>query len=102
MSQINAFLIISKFGSLRVVKSRPFLNNTEIAIQLAIDIPQVFFERLMPVVNIKLHKEAVINTNMETVINITAQTIFDHLNLSVVDVEDGLRQLLTQPEKGSN
>lgn len=91
---IDAFLVISRFGSIRAVKNRPALNSDEIAVNLKVDIPKEFFERLMPTVNIQLPKESVINTDMEAVISLTAEQVASKLNLEVLDVTDGLRQLI--------
>lgn len=93
---IKAFLVISRSGTLRVVKNRPYLNNTEIAVTLDIDVPNKFFERLMPTVKIDLPEEAIVNPDTQAVIKISALEIADKLNLDVTAVEDGLRTMLEE------
>lgn len=93
---IKAYLIISNSGTLRVVKGRPYLNNTEIAVTLDIDVPKVFFERLMPTVKIELPVEAIANPSTDAVVKISALEIADKLQLNVSDVEDGLRTMLEE------
>jgi hypothetical protein len=98
---IKAFLVISRGGSLRVVKTRPYLNNSEIAVTLDINVPNVFFERLMPTVQIDLPVEAIANPSTDAIVKITALEIADKLQLDVTDVEDGLRAMLTEKKEGS-
>lgn len=93
---IKAFLVISRSGTLRVVKNRPYLNNTEIAVTLDINVPNKFFERLMPTVSIDLPEEAIVNPDTQAVIKISALEIADKLNLDVTAVEDGLRTMLEE------
>ena len=97
--KIKSFLVISSSGSLRVVKNRPYLNNREIAVTLEIDVPNVFFNRLMPTVKIDLPVEAITNPSTDAVIKISAYEIADKLNLEVGAVEDGLRTMLEEKSK---
>ena len=96
---IKAYLVISKSGTLRVVKNRPYLNNSEIAVKLEIDVPNVFFERLMPTIKIDLPVEAIANPSTDAVVFISALEIADKLQLNVSDVEDGLRTMLEEKAK---
>lgn len=78
----------------KVTKAKPAITNREIAIAINIVVPNAFFERLTPVINIELPSEAVVNPQVESVINITALEVADKLHLNVTDVEDGLRTLI--------
>lgn len=93
---IQAFLVINSGGSLRVVKSKPYLNNNEIALKLAIDIPQEFFDRLIPVANIKLPKEGIIDPDVETVLSITSNEVAQKLRLEAAEVYDGLKEMVNK------
>ncbi len=75
-------------------KSKPSLTNNEIAIAINVKVPNAFFERLTPVINIELPSESVANPDVQAVIDLSAIEIADKLNLEVTDVTDGLRQLI--------
>lgn len=92
--KINAFLVISNTGVLRVVKSRPSLSNHEIALTLALDIPNVFFERLMPVVKISVPEEAITSIDPEVAVSIASESVADALHLDVTEVREGLREMV--------
>lgn len=78
----------------KVTKSKPSLTNRQIAIKVNIKVPNAFFERLTPVVNIELPEEAVVNPNIQSVIQLSALEIADKLQLEVTSVEDGLKQMI--------
>ncbi len=95
---IKAYLVISSSGSLRVVKGRPYLNNNEIAVLLNMDVPKEFFERLIPLVNIQLPKEGVIEPDVETVLSITSREVAEKLKIEAAEVYDGLKDMLTKKD----
>lgn len=78
----------------KVTKTKPAINNREIAIAVNITVPNAFFERLTPVIDIELPEEAVVNPNIQSVIKLTALEVADKLELNITDVEDGLRSLI--------
>lgn len=96
--KIKAFLVISSSGSLRVVKTRPALSNNEIALTLNLEIPNVFFERLMPTANIVVPKEAITSIDPEVAVTIAAQNVSDALKLDFTEVHEGLRKLILKKE----
>ena len=69
---IQAYLVISNTGTLRIVKTRPYLNSNEIALTLKLDIPQVFFARLMPTAEIVVPREAIVSIDPEVAVSIAA------------------------------
>jgi len=94
--KIKAFLSISNTGVLKVFKNRPSLNNNEIALTLDIEIPNVFFDRLMPTAKIEVPKEAITSIDPEVAVNIAAQNVSDALRLDFVEVREGLRELILE------
>lgn len=98
---IKAFLIISSGGSVRVVKNRPYINNDEIAVNLNIDVPDIFFERLIPTVTITLPPEAIIDMDAETVVKEIAPRVAESLKLEVEGVEDGPLDMVNSKEGGA-
>lgn len=97
---IQAFLVISRSGTLRVVKNRPYLNNDEIAVALNINVPKVFFERLIPSVDINLPEEALIDVGAEIAVKQIAPDVAKSLGLEVETVEDGLKTMIEEKSKG--
>ena len=100
--KIKAFLIISSGGSLRVVKNRPALNNDEIAVNLNVDVPDIFFKRLIPSVNITLPAEAIIDLDAKTAVNQVAPRVAESLKIDVKTVEDGLLDMIKEQQKGGS
>lgn len=82
----------------KITKSKPAITNREIAIAINVKVPNAFFERLTPVINIELPSEAVANPDVEAVINLTAIEVADKLQLDVTDVTDGLRDLIKKAQ----
>lgn len=81
---------------IKVTQGKPSINNRQICVAVHIKVPNAFFERLTPVIEIELPSEAVVNPNLETVIKLSALEVADKLELDVTDVEDGLRTLIKQ------
>lgn len=85
----------------RFVKSKPAISNREIAVFVKVQVPVAFFERLTPVIEIKLPEEAVVSPNIESVVKLTSLEVADKLQLEIGEVEDGLKQLIKNKlEKG--
>ena len=77
-------------------KNKPSLSNRQIAVYVKITVPNAFFERLTPVVEIELPEEAVVSPNIKSVIKLTALEVADKLQLEVEDVEDGLATMIKE------
>lgn len=78
----------------KVTSNKPALSNNEICIAINVKVPNAFFERLTPVINIELPQEAVVNPDVQTVIDLSAIEIADKLKLDVTEVSDMLSQML--------
>lgn len=79
-----------------VTKGKPGLTNRQIAIAINIKVPNAFFERLMPVINIELPAEAVVNPDVKTVIDLSAIEVAENLHLEVTEVSDMLSQMVEE------
>lgn len=97
--KIHAFLVISDTGVLKVVKNRPALSNDEIALTLALDIPDVFLNRLMPTATIVIPEDAITSISPEVAVSIAALQVSDSLKLDIQKVEDGLMDMVVENMK---
>lgn len=87
-------------GKMRTVKNKPdYLNPRELAFEVNLEIPDVFFKRMIPVVDIKLPVDMLINPDPEVVVGITAGKVASALRLDVETVTDGLTQMLKEAQE---
>lgn len=98
--KIKANLFIRPNGTLRVTKQDSRPNFGELGIQLLIDVPDVFFKRPTPVVNLQIPEAFLVNPDEKVIATWVAQDIAEALKLEVKSVEDGLVDLIK--EKNSN
>lgn len=80
--------------SVRIVKEKPSLNNDEIAVKLNLEVPKEFFERMIPVAELKLPKDAILTLDEATIVALSAPDLAQKLKISLQDAEDGLKQML--------
>lgn len=103
--KVTANLFISRDGSLRITKRDTSTYPTELAVQLVIDVPDLFFKRPMPRVELDVPKEYLINPKAEVVARWVAPDIAGALAIEVKTVEDGmlamLKEQLPDPEPKS-
>ena len=99
--KVKANLFINSNGSLRVTKQNTGAYPSELAVQLVIDVPDVFFSRPMPIVNLSIPESYLVNPDTKFVAQWVARDISDALKVDVKTVEDGLmlalKEKLTQP-----
>lgn len=93
---IEAYLIINNRGGIRAVKQRPALNNDEIALNLNVDVPEVFFERLIPTVNIAIPEGAMIKPDIDTSVQLISQKVGEALKIDSTVVMDGLKEMMRE------
>lgn len=98
--KIYGYLVIQNNSAVRWVKNKPSINNWEIAVMCNITIPDAFFDRLCPVINIELPESLIQQPDIEAIINISANEIAEKLRVSVEDATDGMRELLKGYEGG--
>ena len=99
--KIEAYLVINRSSSIRVVKQRPALNNDEIAVRLNIEIPKEFFERMIPSVDILIPVESMIKPDIEVITRLNAEMIGKAMNLDINEVQDGLNELINKKEENN-
>lgn len=99
---IECYLVINRSGSLRIVKSRPSLNSSEIAVKLNLTIPRSFFERLIPVADLVIPEEYAPKEQIEFVTRLNAEKVAEAMNLEADAVEDGLKEMLDTKEELNN
>jgi hypothetical protein len=56
---VQTYLVIRRTGSVKVVTRQPSLGGNEIAVRLAIEIPNTLFERPQLEANLKIPTEAI-------------------------------------------
>lgn len=91
-------LIVSSTGSTRSTKNVPALSPDEIAVGIDLDIPDRYFRRPYPVVQINF-PDPPTDPDPAAAIHITARTIADALKLDVTEVTDGLTKMVERQVK---
>lgn len=94
MKTIRAFLIISRTGTVNIRKSRPYLNSDEVSFKLNINLPDDFFDRVIPVIEVNVPKEAIYNPEASVVLDLMSEEIAQKLEVEINDVRDGLTEFL--------
>lgn len=97
--KIKANLFIDSKGKLRVTKIDNRAYTSELAVQLIIDVPDLFFKRPMPKVELSIPEEYLINPDAEVVAKWVAEDVADALKLEVSTVQDGLLTMLKSKEE---
>jgi hypothetical protein len=93
--RVNCHLIVNQRGTARAVKGLPKLDTDEIAIGINLTIPDAYFQRPYPVIEIKVPDPRE-TPSPEVVVDITAKTVANALRLNVDAVHDGITQLLRE------
>lgn len=99
---IVAYLTIDRWAKLEVRKNPPRLNGDQIGMKLLLDVPNEVFNRPLPVLELQLPKEVVMNPDASLVAQLSAQTIAGTLQLEVKEVTDGLLQMLKAKTQKEN
>lgn len=97
--KIKANLFIDNKGKLRVTKIDNRAYTSELVVQLIIDVPDLFFKRPMPKVELSIPEEYLINPDAEVVAKWVAEDVADALKLEVSTVQDGLLTMLKSKEE---
>ncbi len=91
---IRAYLIIGRSKTINIRKSRPDLSSDEVAFQIAINLPNDFFERVIPTIDVQVPKEAIYNPEATLVLDLMSSEIANKLRLEVSEVRDGLQEMM--------
>lgn len=92
--KVTAYLFINSSGSLRITKKDSAAYPSELGVHLVVDVPDIFFRRPMPRVDVQVPAEFLINPNSEIVASMVATPPAEALKLDVTLVEDGLLTML--------
>lgn len=96
MSKLSAFLIISSSGVISVRKNKPALNSDEVSFRLNINLPNDFFDRVIPVVEVNVPKEAIYNPDAKLTLDLLSIELAEKLNLQASEIRDGLQEMLNR------
>lgn len=97
--KVKANLFIDNRGGIRVTKNSTGAYANELAVQLLVEVPDVFFNRPMPIVELDIPQEYLVNPDAEVVARWVAHDISEALKLEVKTVEDGLLTMLKNKEE---
>lgn len=94
--RLTAYLFVSSVGGVRVTKTAVKPRPNEIGVTLKIEIPNKFYDRPNPSVNIQVPEEYLVNPNAQIVAHMVAPEIATALKLDVEKMEDGLLTMLKE------
>jgi hypothetical protein len=86
--KLQCHLMVSKSGNIRVTKGNVGAKPNELAIRVNLDIPDAFFVRPVPVVDIQIDDVRTVST--EAVVRKAADEVAKSLGIDAALVEDGL------------
>lgn len=87
--KVTAYLFIDQWGGLRLTKREAQPRPTELAIRLVLTVPDTFFKRAIPVVELTLPNHFA-DPDRKVAAQVIAPDIADALKLDVDAVLDGL------------
>lgn len=90
--KVHAYLYLSQHGGLRITKTKVNPHPTELAIALALDVPDTFFQRRIPVVNLTI-PDHFANPGPEITARVIAPDVAAAMRIDVGTIEDGLLAL---------
>lgn len=102
MTTMYAFLIISRGGSLNVRKNRPALSSDEVSFKLKVNLPNDFFNRIIPVIEVSVPKEALYNPEATVAMELLSVELAQKLDLEASDIRDGLKELMQKKLEKQN
>lgn len=93
---IKAYLIISGNKQLRVTKTPPYLHANEIAVLLNLEVPNAVFTRPIPVLDLAIPQDVVMNPDAELVARVIALPVAEALKVEIETVTDGLVEMVKE------
>lgn len=81
---------------MQVRKNPPYLNSDEVSFRLKINLPDDFFKRIIPLIEVDIPKEAIYNPDAELSLDLLSAEVAEKLKLEASEVKDGLTELLKQ------
>lgn len=99
--KLSAYLFVNSQGKIRITRKETGTYPDELALHVVIDVPDSFWRRPIPKVDIVV-PDFQLQPNAETTAAIVAPEIADKLKLDVKAVEDGLINMLkAKQEEGA-
>lgn len=95
--KITRQLIVSRTGNVRMNQSGTGLKANEIAVEIRLDIPDGYFRKPHPVVDIKVPVGDE-PPPVEVVVATTSEAVANAMNVRIEDVRDGLMEALRRKE----
>lgn len=95
---VTAYLMVNKAGSVRINKNGLDVRTDEVTIELRLTIPETFFNRPRPVVDITIPDDLIQSLTPESAVQITASAVAGALGATVEQVMDGLGEVIEQRE----
>lgn len=96
--KVKANLFIDNSGNIRVTKRDTSAYPRELAVQLVLDIPDIFFRRPIPRVDLSIPPEYLIDPDQRVVAHWAGEDVAAALKLDVKTVEDGLLTMLKEKQ----
>lgn len=95
---LSAYLFVNSQGKIRITRKETGTYPDELALHLKIEVPDSFWRRPIPSVNIKI-PDFQLDPSAEATAAIVAPEIAEKLKLDVQAVEDGLVNMLKAKEE---
>lgn len=93
---IPLYLFIDRNKSIRITKKDARPNPTELGMQIILEIPDVFFRRPIPKVNLQLDQQFFLDPSQEVTAKFIAPEVAQAMALEVKAVEDGLVRMIKE------
>lgn len=95
---LHAYLFVNSQGKIRITRKETGTYPDELALHLKIDVPDSFWRRPIPSVNIQV-PDFQLEPSPEVTAAIVAPEIADKLKLDVKKVEDGLVNMFKEKQE---
>ena len=99
--KLRTYLYVSKAQNVRLTKTPQAARPTEIRVEVQLNIPDAFFTRPTPVVNITI-PPADAPAPIGEVVATTAEAVAQALQVNVEDVQDGLLEAINRKQQESD
>lgn len=96
---IKRNIFITNTGEVRMTKQEKGTNLNELAVELFIDVPDLFFKRPMPIVKLSIPEEYLLNPEAEVIAEWIAPEVAQSLKVGVESVRDGLVEMVRRQEE---
>jgi hypothetical protein len=77
----TVYITMNRSGAVSMRKSKPKLNSGQVAVRINLAVPDTFFDRFIPEVNIEVPNTALIHPRIEAEVEIEPEVLRDVLSL---------------------